>query len=200
MLLEERNNKQAATSEGVVDLIRDRWSARSFDENSLSEDELNTILEAATWAPSAMNEQPWRFVVARRSEAHAFDELVDFLLPGNAIWARKAGALVLVLGKANYDHKNRPNGNVLHDCGMATMNLLLQATSMGIHGHVMEGFDKSAVSTLYNLGEELIPVTMVALGFLDEPEKLEEPYLSRETAPRRRKPLSDVVFSPESMK
>lgn len=200
MILKEQDNKLATTSTDVIDLIRNRWSARSFDERSLSKDELNTILEAATWAPSAMNEQPWRFVVARRSEIHAFDEMVDFLLPGNSAWARNAGALILVLGKTNYTYKNRPNGNVLHDCGMATMNLLLQATAMGINGHVMEGFDKSAVTNLYSLGDEYIPVTMVALGFLDIPEKLDEPYLSRERAPRKRNPLSEVVFSPENMK
>ncbi len=193
------NLKTADTRTEILDVIRKRWSARSFDGESLTDSQLEAILEAASWAPSAMNEQPWRFVVAKRSDKTSFDSLFSFLLPGNAAWAHAAGALILVLGQARYVYKDRPNVNVLHDCGMATMNLLLQATSMDIYGHVMEGFDKERVKETFGLGDGLVPVTMIALGFLDAPEKLEEPYRTRELTGRIRKPLNEIVWSPDDL-
>ena len=189
--------KTANTRYEVLDVIKKRWSPRSFDGKSLSESQMATLIEAASWAPSAMNEQPWRFMVGLRSDKATFRQLSDFLMPGNAVWAANAGALVLVLGKTHYEYKGKPNGSVVHDCGLATMNLLLQAADMDIYAHVMGGFDKARVTEEFGLGEEYVPVTMIALGFLDNPEKLDEPYRSRELAARERKPVEELLYRPD---
>ncbi len=187
--------KKATTSGEVLDVIKKRFSPRSFREDSLTQAELNTLIEAASWAPSAMNEQPWRFVVALRSDRERFDLLVDYLLPGNRVWAENAGAMVLVLGKTSYTQSGKANVNTSHDVGLASMNLLLQAAEMDIYGHLMEGFDKERVSQELSLeSHDLVPVTMLALGRLDEPDKLQEPYYSREVARRTRKSLDEIVI------
>lgn len=198
MISEAIKIKQATTQYEVLDVIRNRWSARSFNGKSLSKEALSTLLEAASWAPSAMNEQPWRFVVSTADEKQKFERLFNYLMPGNAAWAHKSGALVLVLGKVRYEYKDRQNVNVTHDCGMATMNLLLQATSMDIYGHVMEGFDKKLVTEDLKLGDVFIPVTMIALGYLDAPDRLDEPYKTRELSKRTRKGLDEIVLSADS--
>lgn len=188
--------KVADTQYPVLDVIRNRWSARSFANEPLSEEEVHTLIEAASWAPSAMNEQPWRFVYAHRSHTPAFETLARLLFPGNHAWAAQAALLVVVLGKQTYTRNDKPNRNTAHDVGMATQNLLLQATALDIYGHVMEGFDRSAAREALRLSEDYEPVTMLALGRLDNPERLEEPYRSREIAQRTRKQVTQLIFQP----
>jgi nitroreductase len=187
--------KKAQTRNDVLDIIKKRFSPRSFRPASLTHEEINTLIEAASWAPSAMNEQPWRFVVALRSDEERFRKLADYLVPGNKAWATNAGALVLILGKRSYTMNGKANVNNTHDVGMASMNLLLQAAGMDIFGHIMEGFHKNDVSEDFDLpAQDLVPVTMLALGRLDEPDKLDEPYYSREVAGRTRKGLEELVL------
>lgn len=188
--------KRANTEWPVLDVIKKRFSPRSFRKETLEPEEVKVLIEAASWAPSAMNEQPWRFVVALRNEGERFERLSNFLYDGNRVWAENAGALLLILGKTNYSFNGAENVNTMHDVGMASMNLLLQAADMDIYGHLMEGFDKRMVEEELSLSEDgLIPVTMLALGRLDRPEKLDEPYYSRETTPRARKPHDEIVLS-----
>jgi len=191
--------KTAATQHPVLEVIRQRWSARAFSDAPLAQETLDTLFEAASWAPSAMNEQPWRFVVARREDEAAFSRLAALLKPGNAAWAPHAAALVLVLARQHYSANGAPNINAAHDTGMATQNLLLQAVSMGIYGHVMEGFDKHAAVLQLQLPEELRPLTMIALGYLGEAAQLGEPFQSRELSPRSRKSLEEIVFRVEDL-
>ena len=190
-----RTIKQAQTRSDVLDVIKKRFSPRSFKAESLTRQEVETLIEAASWAPSAMNEQPWRFVVALRSEGVKFKRLADYLVPGNAAWATNAGALAVILGKKSYTMNGKENVNTTHDVGMASMNLLLQAAEMEIYGHIMEGFFKDQVTEDFDLSSyDLVPVTMLALGRLDEPGKLDEPYYSREVAERTRKGLEELVL------
>ncbi|RAK64516.1 nitroreductase family protein [Hymenobacter edaphi] len=187
-------HKHAQTHYPVVDLIKHRWSPRAFTAQPLNDDDLRTLFEAAAWAPSAMNEQPWRFIYAHREQTEAFQKLWDCLLPGNQPWAQHAAVLVVVLARKTMGANNAPNRHYLHDTGLATANLLLQAASMGIHGHVMGGFDLAKTQQALHLPADLEPATFLALGYVGEAEQLEEPFRSRELAPRSRKPLSEFVF------
>ncbi len=185
--------KQARTQHPIHSLLRDRWSARAFNGELLSEEELMTLFEAASWAPSSMNEQPWRYHYAHRGSP-GFDRLWDALLPGNQAWTRNAAALVAVVGKKQFERNGAPNESWMHDAGMANANLLIQATSMGIHGHLLGGFEPGPVHELLGLDLENEAVAcLLALGRLGEIEQLEEPFRSRELAGRERRPLTSTV-------
>ena len=176
--------KEAPTTHPVHPLVRRRWSARAFGEASIGDDELATLLEAAAWAPSAMNEQPWRFRHARRGTP-AFDALWDLLKPGNQPWTRNAALLIAISGVKHHARNEAPNASWQHDVGLATANLLLQATGLGIHGHLMGGFDKERTQEHLGLDPEREEVvTILALGRITDPETLEEPFRGRELAPR----------------
>ena len=185
--------KKAVTNYPVLDLIKNRWSPRSFSGKTITKDELHTILEAATWSFSALNEQPWRYIVAYRGTA-LFNVFLDALFPGNQPWNRNAAALVLSVQKTTYSQTGKPNGTALHDIGAANILLTLQANSMGIYTHVMGGFDKEKLTASLKLNKETEPVVMIALGYPDSAEKLEEPFKSREVAPRSRKGLDEIIL------
>jgi nitroreductase len=140
-----------------------------------------------------MNEQPWRYLYAHHTDQPAFQQLVDCLLPGNQPWAQHAPVLIVALAKTHFDN-GTANPAALHDVGMANANLILEATALGLHGHFMGGFDRAKVQELFQLPAGLQPVVMLALGYLGDAAQLEEPFLSRETAPRQRKPLADITF------
>ena len=185
--------KPATTSFPVLDAIRQRWSPRAFDKQAVAPETLQQVFEAASWAASAMNEQPWRYIYAHHSDAEAFQKMVDCLLPGNQPWAKNAAVLILALTKTHYDN-GAPNGAALHDLGMANANLILEATALGLHGHFMGGFDRAKATEAFQLPETLQPTVMIALGYLGEADLLEEPFLSREKAARQRKPLAEFAF------
>lgn len=184
--------KIAETNNPVIDLIKNRWSARSFSNQEITQKELETILEAGSWAFSSNNAQPWHFIYAFRNDA-SFQKLHECLMPGNKPWTKNAAVLIAVLA----DKKNA-NGSenriARHDVGAANATLMLQALTMGIYGHVMGGFDVAkAVEVLQIDAEVLDPVVFIALGHLDTAEKLEEPFKTRELTPRTRKSLNEIA-------
>jgi nitroreductase len=185
--------KEAHTQHPVLSLIKKRWSARSFSSRKIEQPVLDTILEAASWAASGNNEQPWRYRYAIRPDI-AFEKLHDLLLPGNHPWAGNAAALIISSYKTNFQVSGKPNLTAMHDLGMANAHLLLQAVALGLYAHPMAGFDKPRLISEYGFGESEIPVAVIALGYLDDPEKLEEPFRSRELTARSRKPQEEFVF------
>ena len=185
--------KHAVTKHNVHELIRNRWSARSFSEREITQEELDTIFEAAGWAFSAMNYQPWRYIYAHKKDGADFQKLVDCLSSGNKPWAKDASVIIMALAKKNYDN-GIPNAAALHDLGAANATLMLQATSMNIYGHLMGGYDKDkAIEVLTIDTEEYEPVVFIALGYLDVPQKLIEPFQTREVTPRTRKEISEFA-------
>jgi nitroreductase len=185
--------KQAKTKNNVHDLIIKRWSARSFSEKEITQEELETIFEAAGWAFSSMNYQPWRYIYAHKKDEIIFQKFADCLSGGNKPWAKDASVLIMALAKKNYDN-GIPNQAALHDLGAANATLMLQATSMNIYGHLMGGYDKiKAIDVLGIDTKEYEPVVFIALGYLDTPEKLIEPYRTRETTPRTRKEVEEFA-------
>ncbi|MCB2409785.1 nitroreductase family protein [Hymenobacter lucidus] len=185
--------KTAPTTYPVHELIRQRWSPRSFTSQPVAPETLGQVFEAASWAASAMNEQPWRYIYAHRTDTENFQKMVDVLMPGNQPWAKNAAVLVLSLAKNQYDN-GTPNGAALHDLGLANGNLILEATALGLHGHFMGGFDRDKAKQTFQLPDSLQPAVMIALGYQGEAEQLEEPFLSREKAPRQRKSVADIAF------
>lgn len=185
--------KIAKTKHNVIDVIKNRWSARSFSDKTISETDMHTLFEAASWAFSANNAQPWEFIYAHREDAEAFGKLHGCLMGGNQPWTKNAAVLMAVLAHKKLDNGHE-NKAAKHDVGSANATLMLQATSMNIYGHVMGGFDANKAIDVLNINTEVHePVVFIALGYLDEAEKLEEPFKTRELTPRTRKPLVEIV-------
>lgn len=185
--------KVAQTEYPVNDLLRARWSARSFSDEAISTNAINTIFEAAHWAPSSMNEQPWAYVYARKGTP-MFQAMADVLMAGNHSWAKNANVLIASVARTTHASNGAFNKYALYDTGSANQNLLLQAASMGILGHVMGGFHKAQAEELLALPDGYELVCFIALGYLAPAEGLEEPFLTRETTPRQRKPMDTFVF------
>jgi nitroreductase len=186
----------APTTYPVHELIRNRWSPRAYSTQPVEQEKLNQVFEAASWAFSAMNAQPWQYIYAHKADTEAFQRILDTLMPGNQPWAKNAQVLIIAL--ANTQHANgQPNGAAMHDLGAANATLFLEATALGLHGHVMGGFDREKVRRDFNLPDNLTPGVVIALGYLGEAEQLEEPFLSREKAARTRKPVAEFAFQNE---
>jgi nitroreductase len=188
--------KPAPTTYPVHELIRNRWSPRSFSARPIEQETLNQVFEAASWAFSAMNAQPWQYIYAHKADTEAFRKILDCLMPGNQPWAQNAAVLIIALAKTTHDN-GQPNGAALHDLGAANATLFLEATALGVHGHVMGGFDREKTRRDFNLPDNLTPAVILGLGYLGAAEQLEEPFLSRETAPRARKPVAEFAFHNE---
>lgn len=184
--------KIANTQNEVMDLIKNRWSPRSFSTKDLNTATVETILEAGSWAPSANNSQPWRFIYALRGTP-GFDKLLSTLAPGNVPWAKNAAALVASIGIRELPDTQQKNHYYMHDVGMATSFMLLQALNMDVYGHVMAGFNKQHAAELLGLPATEEAVSMLALGYIDSAEKLDEPYKTRELTPRSRNPISAIA-------
>lgn len=188
--------KTASTRLPVIDLIKNRWSARAFSEENLTAEHLLTLFEAASWAPSSMNEQPWRYRFALRGTSR-FEQIWECLLPGNQPWAKDAAALLVCTVNKNFERNGRPNRHALHDAGMANAFLLLQATQMEIYGHILAGYDSDKLRAAFELPDGEQDVCILALGFLGTPEQLDEPYRTREITPRSRRAVDEFVLEQE---
>jgi len=182
--------KIAETKYPVQEVIRRRWSARSFDSAPISNAIAEQLIEAASWASSSMNEQPWLYIYAHR-ESENFKKFVEALLPGNQVWAQHAAVLMISLVKTHFDNGN-VNRHAMHDVGAANQNLMLEATSEGIVGHLLGGFDMTKTKELFEIPQGYEPAVFIALGYPGDVTSLPEPFQSRETAPRKRKPLNEV--------
>ena len=186
--------KTASTTVPVHPLLAERWSPRGFDQgHELGDVDLAALLEAARWAPSAGNSQPWRFLVTRRGEP-GHDRLFAALAPGNQAWAGAASALILVAARTVGDD-GRPQPWALYDTGQGVAALVTQAQADGLSVHQMGGFDTDAVRAGFGLPDSLTPIVVLAIGRHDGRAGLPEPLAARETAPRTRRPLSDLLLT-----
>jgi nitroreductase len=190
----EVNQLKQAPVAGMEPLLAHRWSPRAFKETPVSTHDLRLILEAARWAASSGNGQPWRFLVGvKGSETHAkiFSTLVGF----NQSWAGKPG--VLILGFALHkDSKGNPNNYALYDLGQAAVSLITQASALGLMSHSMAGFDHEAARAAFSLTGDHALGAVIAIGYQDDPSAIaNEQMLQREIAPRERKPLSEIALA-----
>jgi nitroreductase len=187
--------KRANREDGVLPIFHERWSSRAFADRDVTLADLKRVFEAARWAASSNNEQPWRFVIGRRgTETH--EKLRQTLMGFNQAWAGKAPVLILGMAKARFDRNDAPNTYALYDLGAASSYLTLQAAALGMTTHQMAGFDKAKAQELLGIPEGYELGSVIALGYQDEPDALEnEALIQRETAPRTRKGLREIVFS-----
>jgi len=194
--VEER--KRARTRCPVHELIARRWSPVAFREDPVEPEKLCSLLEASRWAPSSYNEQPWRFLVAAKpNDPTGHRKLVECLMDVNRRWAARAPVLILTIAKSRFSHApERENRHAFHDVGLATTQLTLQATALGLYVHQMAGFSPGKARELFGIPEGYEPVAVLAIGYRDDPERADLPpeLKERDLAPRERKPLEEIAF------
>ena len=171
-----------------------RWSPRAFDERPVGSDLLRTLFEAARWAPSSNNEQPWRYIVASKDHKSDWTRLFDCLVEGNRRWAGGAPVLVLSIASMQFEDDGKPNRHAFHDTGLATENLVLQATALGLVAHQMAGFDVEKARADLSIPSGCEPVAMIAIGYPGDPAALPERLRERELQPRSRRPIEEWTF------
>lgn len=179
----------------IHDLVAERWSPRAFSDKAVAPDVLQSLFEAARWAPSSSNEQPWVYIVARKEDTEAFEKLVSVLVPANVLWAKNAPVLGLAVAELAFAKSGSPNRNAQHDVGASSAWLTVEATSRGLYVHQMGGFDAEKARQVFEIPAGWDPIAAMAIGYAGDPESLPQPLRDREVAPRTRKALSTFVMS-----
>jgi nitroreductase len=187
--------KHAPEVEGVLPLFHARWSPRSFSDREVAPADLAKVFEAARWAASSFNEQPWRFLVGTRN-TEPYNKILDSLMPFNQAWAGNAPVLILGTAKTKFSHNDAPNRVAMYDLGAAASYLTLQAAALGLSAHQMGGFDQDTARKSFGIPDDYLFGSVIALGYQAEPDALPNDQMkTQEKAPRTRKPLSEIVFS-----
>lgn len=187
------STKIAVPDHPILDLLTQRWSPRAFSDRAVAPEVLRSLFEAARWTQSSINEQPWHFLVARKSDADLHEKLASALMTGNA-WAKHAPVLGLAVAKQSFTASGRPNRVANYDVGASMMAFTLQATALGLSVHQMGGFDQEIARQAAEIPTEYEPVAMFALGYVGHPDSLAEDHKARELAPRTRKKIEEFVF------
>ena len=187
--------KPADTLYPIHDLLRQRWSPRAFDDRPIEPEKLRSLCEAARWAPSSNNEQPWRFIVANKDYETEWNRLFACLVEGNRKWAYRAPVLILSVASLNFEDDSTPNRHAFYDTGMAVENLVLQATALGLSAHQMAGFDVEKARADLKIPSGYEPVAMIAVGYPGDLASLPDRLRERELQPRSRRPISEWTFS-----
>jgi nitroreductase len=191
----ETMTKRAQPAHPVHELLSSRWSPYGFSDRSVSSADLCSLFEAARWAPSSYNEQPWRFLVATCDEPAEFARLLSCLVEPNQAWARYAPVLALHVASLKFARNDRDNTAAIHDLGLAAANLTLEATARGIAVHQMIGILPDRARELYAIPEGFTAVTGLAIGYAGEAQGLDAKFLDRDRTARTRKPLEELVFT-----
>lgn len=187
--------KRAQNDHPIIEPIAQRWSPRAFSKRPVPDVALLSLFEAARWAPSSRNEQPWRFIVGREGHDNTWALLLDCLDEGNRRWAQHAPVLILTVASLMHVRSGRPNRWAWHDVGLATSQLLLQATAMGLHAHPMAGYSAERARELFGIPEGYEPITAIAVGYLGEADALPEDLRASEARPRARRPIADSIYA-----
>lgn len=186
-------NKPANNLYPIHDLLKNRWSPRAFSAQPVDKEQLLSLFEAARWAPSASNAQPWAFIVTTPDDTEPHARLVSSLSERNQMWAKHAPVLVLAIVKRERE-PGKPNLYATYDLGQSVALLTVQATAMGLFVHQMAGFDRQKAREAFDLPEEFDPVTVFTIGNPADLDLLPAEIRERELAPRSRKELADFVF------
>ena len=187
--------KPANTSHPIHELIQHRWSPRAFSGASVDKVTLTKLFEAARWASSRFNSQPWRFIVATQDDSAEFNKLFNCLMGGNQPWAKDAGALVVVVASLKGKPESAPNPAFMYDVGLAVGQMVIEAMANGLYVHQMAGVHRDQIKAAYDVPKAHAIVCCLAIGEMGDKDALPEPYDKREVAPRSRRPLSEFVFS-----
>jgi nitroreductase len=188
-------DKPAQSDHPIHPLIQKRWSPRAFSDKTVDPDILCSLLEAARWAASSFNEQPWAFIIATWDDPTEYARLLSCLVPGNQLWAKQAPVLMLSVAKMSFDRNGKPNRHAYHDVGLAVSTMILQAMSMDLYAHQMGGFDADKARDTYGIPEGYEPVAAIAIGYAGDPQTLPDDFRGSEVAPRERKSIDSFVFT-----
>jgi nitroreductase len=188
-------DKVAKTDHSINDLISHRWSPRAFSEKLVPADALASLFEAARWAPSSSNEQPWAYIVATRDVPGEFASMLGTLVEFNAGWAKHAAVLAIAVSENAFAKTGAPNRNAHYDTGAASALLCIEATARGLFVHQMAGFDPEKARQIYGIPAGWEAIAALAIGYAGDPNALPQPYKDRELAERTRKPISEFVMT-----
>lgn len=187
------SSRTADTDRPVLDVFAERWSTRIFDAAApLDEDAFQSALEAARWAPSASNTQPWRAIVARRGTAE-HRQILDALMGFNQAWAGDASALVVFVAEVARED-NEPLPWAIYDTGQAAAFFTIQAHAGGLATHQMGGFHRDAVASTFGIEPRFEAISIMAVGSLGDPEAAPAEIVEREGAPRTRRPIAETLI------
>lgn len=191
------NNLKEANVEGLLPEIAKRWSPRAFQDKEVEPEKIKLLFEAARWAPSCYNEQPWFYIVGNRfTSKDVFDRIVSGLVEFNQEWAKNSSLLIISIASLNFSRNNKENSEARYDCGQANANLVTQATYMGLHSHQMGGIERTKLTEEFSIPENYWINSVIAVGYLGDPETLTNEYMkSGEVSKRERKEISEFVFS-----
>ena len=189
------SDKKASTDYPIHELLAERWSPYGFEDRPVDEGNLRSLFEAARWAASSYNEQPWSYLVATRENPQEFARLLSCLVEGNQAWAKAAPVLALGVVSLRFSRNNKENRAAVHDLGLTAGNLLVEATARGLCVHQMIGILPDKAREVYEIPEHSEAWTALAIGYKADPVKLPDALKERDLAPRQRKPLSQFVFS-----
>jgi nitroreductase len=178
----------------ILEIIQERWSPYAFSSAPVEEYKLKAMFEAAGYAPSCNNEQPWAFVYSTQDEKEVFNDYVGFLNDGNKVWAKNAYALVISMARTRFSHNGKPNRHAFHDTGMAVSNLLLQALALDVYVHQMAGYSVEKVKDYFKLADDIEPVAMMAVGYLGDGNSLTPELLKRDEKRRPRRSVTEYVY------
>ncbi len=181
-------------TELILEIIQERWSPYSFAPSAIEDFRLKAMFEAAGHAPSSRNEQPWVFVYTTRHDDMEFAEFLGFLDDSNKVWAKNAYALVLIMARTKYTYNGKPNRFAVYDTGMAVASLLLQAAAFDIYAHQMGGFSSEKVVDHFGLKDDMVPITVMALGYLGDGSSLPQEVAAKDEVRRPRKQVFEIVF------
>jgi len=187
--------KPAPSDFPVHELIRERWSPRAFADKPVPQDVLRSIFEAARWAPSSNNEQPWAYIVATNDDKENFEKMLSVLVEFNAGWAKSASVVALAVARLTFAKNNTPNRNAQYDTGAASALLSMEATAHGLAVHQMAGFDPEKARQVFGIPPGWEPIAALAIGYQGDPASLPPPLKDREIAPRTRKPIAEFVMA-----
>ena len=186
--------KLAPIDHPIQDILKRRWSPRAFSDRIVEREKLQSLFEAARWAASSFNEQPWSFIVTTKEKPEQHAALVGCLTEKNQQWAQRAPVLMVSVAKLNFEKNGKPNRHAFHDVGMAVGNLIVQATALDLYVHQMAGFSVEKVRENYGVPEGFEPVAAIAVGYPDDPNVLPAAFREQEVGPRQRKPIDSFVF------
>lgn len=189
--------KQATPDHPINEMIAKRWSPYAFAARPVSTADLQSVFEAARWAASSYNEQPWSYIVAVKHDEDAFQTLVSCLVEGNQGWASAAPVLAIGCTNFKFTRNGHPNAAAVHDLGLASASLTFEATTRGLFVHQMIGILPDKARELYRIPENIQPVTALAIGYAADPNTLPDKFQERDLASRGRKTISEFVFGGE---
>lgn len=186
--------KHANTDYEIMEELSKRWSPYGYSDQPVEPEKIRAMFEAARWAASSFNEQPWRYIIGTKDQPELFEKILACLVDGNQAWAKHAYLIGLGVIRTKFSKNDKNNRVALHDLGLASGNICAQATHLGLQVHQMGGILPDKARELFEIPEPFEPVTGIAIGHADEPDDISDEFKKRDTTPRTRRSLDQFVF------